>query len=40
MSIGDFILAKYGCELDLFNIDPRGLEATSSWTFLGMQVLE
>jgi hypothetical protein len=35
MSIGDFILAKYGCELNLSNIDPKGLEATSSWIVLG-----
>jgi hypothetical protein len=35
MSIGDVILAKYGCGLDLSRIvDPRGLEATSGWNFL------
>jgi hypothetical protein len=34
MSIGDFILAKYICELNLSSIDPKGLEATSSWIFL------
>jgi hypothetical protein len=35
MSIGDVILAKYGCGSDLSRIvDPRGLEATSGWNFL------